>query len=120
MWNIYNSSNQGETDVAGEYEVIEDPEFLYSIAFDEVRGEMRRVMEGKGLNDEELDQLIKETYPTQYKRLWGELYDRINTDIWGKYQDGVLTVWELEVWNEHVGEWKKGWMDILKKIKNQR
>ena len=120
MWDIYNSSNQREKEVVEDYEVIEDPEFLFSIAFDEVQTEMKRVMREKRLNDEELDQLIKENYPNQYTKIWGELYDKINTDIWGKYEDGVLSVDELEGWKRDLERWKGEWMVILEKIKNQR
>ena len=92
MWDIYNSNTDGEKEVVEDYEVIEDPEFLFSVAFDEVQEEMGRVMREKRMNDEELDHLINENYPNEYKRVWGELYERINTDIWGKYEDGVLMV----------------------------
>ena len=98
---------------------IEDPEFLFSIAFDEVRAEMIGVMREKRLNDEELDNLIKKEYPAEYQKLWGELYEKINTDIWGKYEDGVLTVGELEVWKKDLERWKGAWLGVLAKILNK-
>ena len=97
---------------------IEDPEYLFSSAFDEIREEMRRVMIKRQIDDKELEVLIKKEHPAKYHRLWGELYERINTDIWGKYDAGVLTQEELERWKERLGQWKGEWLEILKSITN--
>ena len=118
MWDIYNSNTEAEKEVVEDYEVIEDPEFLFSVAFDEVQEEMGRVMREKRMNDEELDHLINENYPNAYKMVWGELYERINTDIWGKYEDGVLTVEELESWKRDLEMWKGEWMRVLEGLKS--
>ena len=120
MWNIYNANVGEKTETATEYEVIEDPEYLFKQARDEIEEEAERVMAEKGMRYEEWDQWVKKTYPDAYQRLWGELYERINTDIWGKYRDGILTQEELERWKERLGQWKGEWLEILKSITNEK
>ena len=102
-----------------DYEVIEDPEVLFNDAFEEIQEERRRVMEEMQMNSDEVDDLVKEIYPIAYKRVWGELHDRIDTDIWGKYVDGVLTAEELEGWKKDLELWKAEWLRILKKIRKK-
>ena len=101
-------------------EIIEDPEALFKEAYAEIREKMEWVMQKKGLREEELLKLIEKTWPNKWKKLWGESYDRINTDVWGKYTEGTLTKSEFEDWKQALNEWQELWLGVLEKIEKNK
>ncbi len=94
----------------------EDVEFLFAIAFSEVRDAMDKVIGIKKIDFDQLDRLLKWQFPREYDRLWGDLYQNINTDISGKQQAGLLAKEEYEIWKQNLALWKKAWLDILQKF----
>ena len=94
----------------------EDTAFLFSVAFSEIRDAMDTAMRRNKISFNELDHLLKWEFPAEYARLWGDLYDRINTDVWGKQQEGRLSKNEYETWKQNLQVWKKAWLDILERL----